>query len=158
MGCGASKDVREKKESTTISRMGQYVLEGAGENLRFSCWDFGGQDTFYSLHHLYMGRNSVYVLMFNMEWFLPERERDWSKHAFLAFWLCSIAAHAADPKDHSDMAPIILVGSHKDRMSSPKQHERISKLLCDTFQGLAELRERVCVELGVAKSTRSCLR
>jgi GTPase SAR1 family protein len=127
-------------ESTTISRMHQdillYMNHGAGENLRFSCWDFGGQDTFYGLHHLYMGRNSVYVLMFNMEWFLVESERDWSKHLdFLAFWLNSIAAHAADPKDHS-MAPIILVGSHKDLVPDPKEHERISEMLFATFQSV----------------------
>jgi hypothetical protein len=94
-----------------------YMNEGAGEKLRLSCWDFGGQDTFYGLHHLYMGRNSVYVLLFNMVWF--QAESDFSPHlAFLAFWLNSIAAHATDPKDHS-LAPIILVGSHKDRVSSP---------------------------------------
>jgi GTPase SAR1 family protein len=146
MGCGASKDVQKpsaagapdvREASTTISRMGQYVIEGAGENLRFSCWDFGGQDTFYGLHHLYMGRNSVFVLMFNMEWFLAESERDWSKHlAFLAFWLNSIAAHASDPKDDRDMAPIILVDSHKDRVSDPKEHERVSKMLRDNFQSI----------------------
>ena len=39
----------------------------ATESLRLSCWDYGGQDTFYGLHHLYMGRNSVYVVVFNME-------------------------------------------------------------------------------------------
>jgi hypothetical protein len=30
------------------------------------------------------------------------------------------------------VVPIILVGSHKDLVSSPKEHERISKMLCDT--------------------------
>jgi GTPase SAR1 family protein len=109
-----------------------YMNQGAGENLRLSCWDFGGQDTFYGLHHLYMGRNSVFVLLFNMEWFLPES--DFSTHlAFLSFWLNSIAQHAADPEDHS-VAPIILVGSHKDRVSDPKEHERISKMLGDKFR------------------------
>ncbi len=122
-------------EKTSISRMDQdillYMNQGAEENLRFSCWDFGGQDTFYGLHHLYMGRNSVFVLLFNMVWF---SESGFSPHlAFLAFWLNSIAAHAADPVDHS-VAPIILVGSHKDLVSSPKEHERISKMLCDTFK------------------------
>jgi GTPase SAR1 family protein len=123
-------------EVTTISRMDQdillYMNQGSGENLRFSCWDFGGQDTFYGLHHLYMGRNSVFVLLFNMVWFLAES--DFSPHlAFLAFWLNSIAAHAADPEDHR-VDPIILVGSHKDVVSSPREHERISKMLCDTFK------------------------
>ena len=29
--------------------------ENATECLRLSCWDFGGQDSFYGLHHLYIG-------------------------------------------------------------------------------------------------------
>ena len=71
----------EGEKLRSISRMDQDMLlyMNQGENLRFSCWDFGGQDTFYSLHHLYMGRNSVFVLLFNMEWFLPDPERDGPK-------------------------------------------------------------------------------
>jgi hypothetical protein len=50
-------------EDTNISKMDQdillYMNQGPGENLLFSYWDFGGQDTFYGLYHLYMGRNSV---------------------------------------------------------------------------------------------------
>ena len=102
-------------QSTATSRIHQDILlhmnQGAGENLRFSSWDFGGQDTFYGLHQLHMGRNSVYVLMFNMKWFLADS--DFSPHlAFLAFWLNSIAAHAEDPdpKSHS-VAPIILLST-----------------------------------------------
>ena len=48
----------------TIQKMDQelllYVKEGGKEKMRMSVWDFGGQDTFYGLHHLYMGRSCVY--------------------------------------------------------------------------------------------------
>jgi len=98
------------------------------------------QDTFYGLHHLYIGRMSVYVIMFNMEWFLPGHSCDkcngGSEHlAFLAFWLDSIAAHAVDPKEEPEIAPIVLVGTHKDRVSSSADHEMISKMLDKTFSG-----------------------
>ena len=47
------------------------------------------------------------------------------KHrTFLAFWLDSIAAHARDPNEEPEIAPIILVGTHKDRVPSPEDHER----------------------------------
>ena len=59
-----------------------------------------------------------------------------AKHlTFLAFWLDSIAAHARDPKEDPAIAPIILIGTHKDRVSSPEDHERISKMLDTHFSG-----------------------
>ena len=49
------------------------VLEMARTNgaeavgLRLSLWDFGGQEEFYVLHHLYLTRFATYAVLFNME-------------------------------------------------------------------------------------------
>ena len=80
------------------------MKEGGKEKMRMSVWDFGGQDTFYGLHHLYMGRSCVYVIMFNMEWCLSGHScnkcQGGSKHLdFLAFWLDSIPLHGVDHKE-----------------------------------------------------------
>jgi hypothetical protein len=84
--------------------------------------------------------------MFNMEWFSCNKCHGRSKHScnkcdgrskhldFLAFWLDSIALHGVDPKEEPPVAPILLVGTHKDRVKSPAEHEKISKLLYDTFK------------------------
>jgi hypothetical protein len=77
--------------------------------------------------------------MFNMEWCLPGHScnkcQGGSKHLdFLAFWLDSIALHGVDPKEEPPVAPILLVGTHKDRVKSPAEHENISKLLYDKFK------------------------
>ena len=108
--------------------------ENATECLRLSCWDFGGQDSFYGLHHLYIGRQSVYALMFNMEWFMPHRDaRERQEHLdYLAFWLKAIEAHARDPADNS-VAPIVLVGSHKDTVHDEEEHKDISKMVEENF-------------------------
>ena len=105
MGCGASSGATKVSTPATIQKMDQelllYVKEGGKEKMRMSVWDFGGQDTFYCLHHLYMSRSCVYVIMFNMEWCLPGHKCSkcdgGSKHLdFLAFWLDSIALHGVD--------------------------------------------------------------
>ena len=41
--------------------------------------------------------------------------------------------HAVDPADGS-IAPILIIGTHKDKVPYPEQHEAISKLLDDLFQ------------------------
>ena len=143
MGCGASKQpVAEKqaprKFGDEIKKMEEqlllYMNEGADENLRLTCWDFGGQDTFYGLHHLYIGRQCVYVLMFNMKWFLDPSHSEFEQHlAFVRFWLDTIFVHAVDPKDGS-MAPIVLVGTHKDEVDDPAVHEFISKMFDERFR------------------------
>ena len=98
------------------------------------------QDTFYGLHLFYLRRKGVYVLMFNMEWFLPGHSCDKCNGGpnhlyFLAFWLDSIAAHAVDANEDPEIAPIILVGTHKDRVSSSADHVMISEMLDKTFSG-----------------------
>ena len=37
--------------------------------LRLSLWDFGGQEVFYALHHLYLTRFATYAVLFNMQVF-----------------------------------------------------------------------------------------
>ena len=44
-------------------------VDGTSEavKLRLSLWDFGGQEVFYALHHLYLTRFAAYAVLFNME-------------------------------------------------------------------------------------------
>ena len=85
--------------------------------LRLSLWDFGGQEEFYVLHHLYLTRFSAYVVLFNMEWLVNEGNERNEGLGFLRFWLSSIATHTRDKLDGS-LPPIILVGTHKDKVIS----------------------------------------
>ena len=67
------------------------LLMKSKEALRMMCWDLGGQDTFYGLHHLYISRQGVYAVTFNMEGFTaaysPAKQDQ--RLAFLSFWLSS---------------------------------------------------------------------
>ena len=143
-------EIPQPQPEVDIQKMEQIVEimnKGGKRSFRFTCWDFGGQATFYGLHQLYMGRQGVYVIMFNMMWFVDgsglqefcpcgsrkRRSECRLKHIdYLRFWLDSIAAHAVDPKDHT-VAPVILVGTHKDVVKDPADHEYISKMFYETF-------------------------
>ena len=108
-------------------------MEDTEEALRLSLWDCAGQENFYMLLHLYMSRYCVYPVLFNMEWLLPGAPEHETCLNFLAFWLGAISMHAVDPSDNS-IAPILLLGTHKDKVPHPEQHEAISRLLDEKFQ------------------------
>ena len=138
-GTGVETEFVVKKvaaKETVAKKMDMELVRskvGKAEALRLSLWDFGGQNKFYVLHHLYLNRYGVYVVMFNMEWLLPGAPEYDGCLEYLDFWLSSISMHAVDSKDGS-LAPILLVGSHKDKVSRPEDHEAISMILDDKFQ------------------------
>jgi GTPase SAR1 family protein len=117
----------------------QMVLRRSKERepLRVNLLDFGGQEAFYSLHHLYLTRYAVYLVVFNMEWLAPSADIATKQRCikFLSFWLNSIFLHARAPVGYKSgrIAPILLIGSHKDKVRSPADHEAISTLLYDRF-------------------------
>jgi len=110
--------------------------EDAGKivGLRLSLWDYGGQKVFYALHHLYLTRFAAYVVIFNMEWLAAEGPARDEALGFLRFWLGSIVVHARSRRDAS-LPPIALVGTHKDKVQRPHDHQAISELLRRTFAG-----------------------
>ncbi len=132
--------------SAPVIPLGKHlVLQRAAEaeSFRIKLMDFGGQKAFYSLHHLYLTRHAVYLLVFNMEWLVGPRSLEQSAGAgsaskresslsFLSFWLNSIYLHAKSPD--GSVAPIFLVGTHKDIVSSPADHEAVSVLIYDKFK------------------------
>jgi GTPase SAR1 family protein len=141
----ASKFELERIPAPAIALDKQLVLQRSTEpeSLRIKLMDFGGQKSFYSLHHLYVTRHGVYLLVFNMEWLVGARssqssndeeggtKRD-SSLRFLSFWLNSIYLHAKSPD--GSVAPIFLIGTHKDRISSPDDHEAISCMIYEKYK------------------------
>mmetsp|Transcript_15871 Transcript_15871/g.20336 ORF Transcript_15871/g.20336 Transcript_15871/m.20336 type:complete len:822 (+) Transcript_15871:462-2927(+) len=72
-------------------------------SLTLSLWDFGGQQVFYAMHHIFLTQSGVYILLFDMRELLePTKREEASK--YLLFWLRSVKLHA--PK-----ASLILTGT-----------------------------------------------
>lgn len=68
----------------------------------------GGQSVFYSLHHLFLTKYGVYLVVFNLAAFLKHEE---ASREFLYFWLNSIKLHAPE-------APLLLVGTYLDQLDA----------------------------------------
>ena len=50
----------------------------------------------------------------------------------LKFWINSIVVHTLNP-DTNETAPIALIGTRKDKISKPSDHQKISTILYDKF-------------------------
>jgi len=97
--------------------------------LAISLLDFGGQSTFSVIHHLFISPYSICVLVFSMEWF---KSHETQCLRGLSDWLNSVIVHTYSDSNLNcppTMAPIVFVGTHKDVVSSPAEHEEISTKL-----------------------------
>ena len=90
-----------------------------GEGVRMSIWDYGGQDVFYTLHHLFLTKYGVYLVVFDMTKALAQDE---GAMEFLKFWLNSIRFHAEE-------APILMVGTFGDKLKDPKDVEKVETII-----------------------------
>ena len=72
------------------------------------------------------------------------------------FWFKSVALHARDPKDGS-LAPVFLVGTHKDKVPDPSDHEHISKILHEKFGHWPSLQRFDSAILTTGRGTLWCL-
>jgi len=68
-----------------------------------SLWDFGGQETFYTMHHIFLTRSGIYLLVFDTRELL-ETSKSLNASNYILFWLRSI-------KMHAPAAPLLLVGT-----------------------------------------------
>jgi GTPase SAR1 family protein len=98
-----------------------------------SIFDFGGQSVFNVIHPFFLTRYGVYLIVFNMQWFLDPDERIRMECiSYLTFWVNSVVIHTLN--DREETAPIIFVGTRGDLVVSPADHESISTFLYQTFR------------------------
>ncbi|XP_035826698.1 uncharacterized protein LOC101848126 [Aplysia californica] len=98
-------DITEWKISSKEVDLKGEVTDDSDEPLHFSVWDFAGQTVYYNTHQFFLSNRAVYLLLWNI--------RLGFEHAGLDFWLSSVACHA--PK-----APILVVGTHCDKVERGK--------------------------------------
>ncbi|CAH1249274.1 Hypp8569 [Branchiostoma lanceolatum] len=83
--------------------------------VKLTLMDFAGDEDFYSMHHFFMAREAVYIVVFS----LAEAARG-PHNTFrrLLFWLDSIDAHS-DDRD----SLVFLVGTHRDSVTSSQRQD-----------------------------------
>ena len=109
-------------------------------HLRISIFDFGGQKIFSAIHHLFLTKYGVYLIVFNMNWMVGSQEEKSRCLEYLEFWVNSVGIHTCDEKSIS--APIAFVGTHADCVSNEDDYRVISKELKEKFSsGLVNIIE-----------------
>ena len=148
---------KEKVSTNQVLKVDESVInrclsERIQTNSKFniSLHDFGGQSVFNLLHPLFMTRFGVYTLVFNMEdLLLPDDSEQYKRGIVsLKFWLNSIAIHTmSEVKDETiegtttssrvieKTAPVVIVGTRKDKVSNQSDHDKISDIIHKAFSG-----------------------
>ena len=101
-------------------------------NLILSLFDFGGQSVFNIIHHLFLTSYGVYLVVFNMVDMLDSNKREQSLSE-MSFWINSIVMHTRDAITNK-LAPVFLIGTHKDVVCDTFDHNRISMVIAERFR------------------------
>eukprot|EP00924_Labyrinthula_sp_SR-Ha-C_P012471 snap_masked-scaffold_10-processed-gene-7.5-mRNA-1 protein AED:1.00 eAED:1.00 QI:0/0/0/0/1/1/3/0/597 len=112
---------RTVSDNKFINEMITGYYEYAEPDYYFRISDFGGQEVFYSLYHLFLSERGVYILVFNLN---KAKEEDLYK---IRFWLNTI-------EKYSPKAPFFIVGTFLDRFlkyNKENELENLSKCISD---------------------------
>ncbi|XP_045191536.2 uncharacterized protein LOC123548395 [Mercenaria mercenaria] len=131
------EELATRKSDSEYLKTAQRVLHQARSNevnqprtALVSLWDFAGQFVYYATHQLFFSPRSIYLLVVTMEeddlektldeWYMDLTGKDSIEaQGGVHFWLSSIYTYAKG--DTEGVPPIILVGTHKDKMKGNEQ-------------------------------------
>eukprot|EP00924_Labyrinthula_sp_SR-Ha-C_P005310 snap_masked-scaffold_1-processed-gene-27.32-mRNA-1 protein AED:1.00 eAED:1.00 QI:0/0/0/0/1/1/6/0/690 len=112
----------------------EFLQYFTGESTIFSAvdpfyriYDFGGQEVFSTVHHLFMNPNAVYIIVFNLT---KQNDEDMNR---LKFWLKSIVKNAP-------ISPILFIGTYlklflrKNNQELKKIEQRILNYVSETSE------------------------
>ena len=93
------------------TKMLKSALKQKFPSLKLKILDFAGDKEYYAFHHMFLRRQAIYVIVFNMATFVENNFRYRNAcTARLQFWLESVCSHVP-PK-----TPIFLVGTHRGEL------------------------------------------
>eukprot|EP00924_Labyrinthula_sp_SR-Ha-C_P012233 snap_masked-scaffold_10-processed-gene-0.57-mRNA-1 protein AED:1.00 eAED:1.00 QI:0/0/0/0/1/1/5/0/554 len=108
----------------------------AKRDVYFRVYDFGGQEIFSSVHHIFMNSNSLYFIVFNMT---KISQNDLFR---LKFWCESILKNA-------EKAPVIFIGTYLRRYKRKNIKDTNLEIIQNTLQNFVE---NLSSELNILKN------
>eukprot|EP00924_Labyrinthula_sp_SR-Ha-C_P006402 snap_masked-scaffold_57-processed-gene-0.49-mRNA-1 protein AED:1.00 eAED:1.00 QI:0/0/0/0/1/1/8/0/819 len=119
---------RTVSDEKFIESMKTHIYGFATIDVYFRIYDFGGQEIFSSIHHIFMNSNSLYFLVFNMT---KISQNDLFR---LKFWCESILKN-------TEKAPVIFIGTYLKRYKKKNVEdtnlEKLQKKLQDFVKSLS---------------------
>eukprot|EP00924_Labyrinthula_sp_SR-Ha-C_P000257 snap_masked-scaffold_25-processed-gene-1.24-mRNA-1 protein AED:1.00 eAED:1.00 QI:0/0/0/0/1/1/8/0/814 len=126
---------RTVSDETFIEDMKTNRYGFATSDVYFRVYDFGGQEIFSSVHHIFMNSNSLYFLVFNMT---KISEYDLYR---LKFWCESILRN-------TEKAPVIFIGTYLKRYKRKNDDTNLEKIQ----NKLQDFVENLSSELNMLKN------
>ena len=134
-----------RRQSKAISKKLKSSSKKMEPKLRFNTLDFAGQPEYRPMHHCFITRRAIYMVVFNLQEvakYLQDETKVDDPFEEIRYWLNSISAHISpQPEEDKKMRRLLLVGTHKnpkEEGSTPitedlhkKINERLSKLFFD---------------------------
>ncbi|XP_045177026.2 uncharacterized protein LOC123537390 [Mercenaria mercenaria] len=126
-----------KQKELYLQKVKRWKENSREERMYVSYWDFAGQATYYSTHQAFMAPSAVYVLVIDLTMDLKEKLvenlefktgilKQYTVEETVKFWISSIKAYTRDEQDGH--APFIVVGTHKDKVTTEQIKEKFSHL------------------------------
>eukprot|EP00924_Labyrinthula_sp_SR-Ha-C_P012324 snap_masked-scaffold_10-processed-gene-3.17-mRNA-1 protein AED:0.33 eAED:1.00 QI:0/0/0/0.33/1/1/3/0/650 len=106
------------------------------QDIYFRVYDFGGQEIFSSVHHIFMNKNSLYFIVFNM---IKISQNDLFR---LKFWCESILKNA-------EKAPVIFIGTYLKRYKRKNVKDTNLEIIQNKLQDFVE---NLSSELNILKN------
>ncbi|GFH52644.1 hypothetical protein CTEN210_09120 [Chaetoceros tenuissimus] len=136
VACGTNPNPRSEEKDVGKKKADVKFSNPDGKSIRMTIFDNGGQRVFRSIQNLFLSREGIFIIVFDMMKILDEDLREEALE-HLNYWLSSIKldacleTNANEPIDPSiKYPPVILVGTHYDEFL---------KLKGDPSQGLEVL-------------------
>lgn len=118
------EEINKKFDTQLVTRK-----HNGKDDIAFTIWDYGGQTVFYTLHHLFLTKYGIYLLVFDMREILckgkgviEKAEKRAQTRDYLLFWLNSVSMHAPD-------APLMIIGTFLDALESKSELETVNRIL-----------------------------
>ena len=108
--------------------------------LHLKTYDFAGQDVYRPMHHCFITRRSLYLVVFNLQKLVASKQEGRKSLEKIRYWLNSIHAHIYTEPNDNEMKQVFLVGTHKSpknskdgRQITEDELKEIDELLVKTF-------------------------
>ncbi|KAL3889406.1 hypothetical protein ACJMK2_001750, partial [Sinanodonta woodiana] len=128
-----------RNEKDTVMEILQLVNENSGkfekdfiDYAALALWDFAGQSVFYTTHQTFLTSRAIYLLVIDLSQQITDLIKDdeclldieglklYKVHDCIQIWLNSI--HSCEPASQPGTPPVILVGTHVDKI--PEKHRQ----------------------------------
>ena len=130
-----------------------------GFPLKFSSFDFAGQDHYKPMHHCFISSRAVYVVAFNVRNLLDEHQRDQCIEQ-LKFWVNSIHVYTD--------AKVVLVGTHRGPYDVPgpkhfnvltqKEDDYIKDIMKEQFDKICYVQQLQFFDKSIVATVENSIR